>query len=250
MTEYLNILLDNIQKDEGKKINYLIESNIIYYQEVFNTLLKEAPSYTLLLFAKYIKKVSKEDKIVIVNELIRRNSIVDVFNFAFEVDDPPVKLLEEAIVKSRLAHFIYVFARDVKGANINILEEAIIDIGNAEYIFRFAKDVKGANISNLTNAIIKSNNAKYICLFAIYVPNANIELLEEALVNIGDINEYQSFLEYKKELQDKYFDNLNNSIANDNKIDIEENREKYTYLFKEPSAKAKLLVKKITKRAY
>lgn len=250
MTKYLDSLFWDLVNGKSELFNKLIDNGIINYNEVLENLLNEGDSTKLYRFAKYINKVSREDKIKIANKIIERGTTAFIVYYAKDVEGAPVELLEDAIIKSDSLEYQYEFAKDVKGANIGRLEDAVISGGNAEYIFRFALNVPGANIIKLAQAITKTNDSKYICLFFINISNLDVSLFEDALVRIGNIDDYKKFLEYKEKLQDEYFNKLCSSINNDDMSDLEVNRERYAYLFKEPSDKAKVLIKKLSDRGY
>ena len=254
MTDYLYFVL-KLLDEEAKKggpitINKLIEAHIIDYDELLSTLLSEGTASKLYSFARYVERVSKADKLTIATKLVERRAILEMFYMARDISDAPILLLEEAIIASRSGHFIYLFAKEVKEANIELLENAIIDLADSKSIFRFAVNVPGANLEKLTSAIIKTHDAKYICLFATSIPGVNLPLLEEELVRTGDITEYQKFLAYKKKVQDEDYLKLSDAIAGQNMDDLEKNRERYSYLFRESSSEAKALIKKINDSGY
>ena len=250
MTKYLESLFWDLVRGKSELFNKLIDNDIINYNEVLEELLNEGDHTKLYRFAKYINKVSREDKIRIANKIIERGITAFIVYYAKDIEGAPVKLLEDAIIKSGSLEYQYEFAKDVKGANIDRLESAIISSGSAEYIFRFALNVPSANIIKLASAITKTNASNYICLFFINISNLDVSLFEEALVRIGNIDDYKRFLEYKEKLQDEYYNKLCTSINNNDMSDLEVNRERYTYLFKEPSAEAKVLIKKLNDRGY
>ena len=250
MTTYLKEILNRIDKDNGKTFNLLVGKGIIDYKEVLVNLLKEGTDEELYKYLKLVNKLTNEEKELIFDELIRRKSLAYLCMCANEIECAPIEKIERVIIDSKLPGYIRLFARTIKGANIHLLEDAIIEVGNAESIYFFAKENKEINIDKLTNAIIEKNTAKYIFLFANYVPGANMYFLEEALINIGDIDVYKEFLEYKESVQNKIFTDIYDSINSNNLEDLELNKEKYASLFKEPSSKAKALIKKINDRGY
>ena len=85
--------------------------------------------------------------------------------------------IQNYVISTKNAEYIYDFARSIKGANIQKLEDAIIRSKNAKYIYVFARSIEGANIQKLEDAIIKTKNVKYIEEFAEYVKGANKERL-------------------------------------------------------------------------
>lgn len=250
MTTYLKWIIKNIESDKGKVFNLLIDKGIINYKEVLSVLIYNGTDEELYNYVKYINILTKEDKRLVLDELIRRKSPEFLLRYACEIEDAPVEEIEKIIIELKMPNYIGLFALKVKGANIPLLEKSIIENANAGNIYFFAKDIKGANINNLTNAIIDTNDAKYICLFAKNIPGANIELLEEALINTGNLDEYKNFLIHKQKVQEEYFTKLCYSINNNDMEDLDKNRDNYAYLFEEPSTKAKSLIKKLNDRGY
>ena len=250
MTTYLKAMIKNIEADKGKAFNLLIEKGIISYKEVLSILLYNGTDEELYNYVKYISSLTKEEKRLVLDELIRRKSATVLLRFGCEIEDAPVEEIEGVIVELGMPGIIRLFALKVKGANIPLLEKTIIENGSAESIYFFAKDIVGASVDNLTNAIINTKDARFINLFAKNVKGANIELLEDAIVDTGNLDEYKDFLEYKNKVQEEDYTRLYNAIKDNSISDLERNRERYAYLFKEPSTKAKSLVKKISDRGY
>ena len=250
MTKYLDSLFWDLVNEKSELFNKLIDNGIINYNAVLEILLNEGDPTKLYRFAKYINKVSKEDKIRIADKIIERGTTAFIVYYAKDVLDAPIELLEDAIIKSGSLEYEYEFAKDVKGANISRLEDAIISRGSAEYIFRFALNVSDANINKLARAITKTDDSKYICLFVMNIPDLDLSLFDDTLVRIGNIDDYKKFLEYKIRIQDEYYSKLCSSIKDNDIEDLELNKERYAYLFKEPSVKAKVLIKKFNDRGY
>ena len=109
-----------------------------------------------------------------------------IFCFAKFVKGANISKLEDAIIATEDAKYIYLFARDIKGANILRLEDAIIAINNIKYMFYFARDIKGANIEKIEDAIIAYGDFEFIYYFAEEVEGANIEKLEDAIIATGN----------------------------------------------------------------
>ena len=109
-----------------------------------------------------------------------------IFRFAKLVKGANISKLEDAIIATKDAKYIYLFARDVKGANILRLEDAIIAINNIKYMFYFARDIKGANIEKIEDVIIAYGDFKFIYDFAEEIEGANIEKLEDAIIATGN----------------------------------------------------------------
>ena len=109
-----------------------------------------------------------------------------IFRFAKLVKGANISKLEDAIIATGDAEYIFYFARDIEDANISKLEDAIIATEDAKYIYLFARDIKGANILRLEDAIIATDNIKYMFYFARNIKGANIEKIEDAIIAYGD----------------------------------------------------------------
>ena len=68
------------------------------------------------------------------------------------------------------------------------MEDAIIATGDAEYIYYFARDVKDANIKKLENAIMETKNAKYICCFIQVMYGSSI-IIDRDVRSIGTVED-------------------------------------------------------------
>ena len=154
--------------------------NIVLDDKQMDIVLKLAPKY-ILPFA--IKNWDSK----LENAIIATCDAEYIFYFAKLVKGANISKLEDAIITTEDAKYIYLFARDIKGANISKLEDAIIATEDAEHIYLFAKDVKGTNISKLEDAIIATEDAKYIYLFARDIKGANILRLEDAIIATDNI---------------------------------------------------------------
>ena len=121
------------------------------------------------------------------NKVIKTKNARYIYLFAIDVKEVNIEKLENEIIETKSARYIYLFAKDVKGSNIEKLENAIIETKNARYIYEFALYIKGANIEKLENAIIETKNARYIYEFALYIKGANIEKLENAIIETKNV---------------------------------------------------------------
>ena len=137
------------------------------------------------------------DKEIACEAVIESKNAEYIYKIAIVIDINIVKL-EDAIIQTGNAKFIFYFARDVKGASIEKLEDAIIQIGNAEFMYDFSEFIEGANIPKLEDAIIQTGNAEFMFYFAKSQKGANIEKLEDAIIQTGDaewINRYAMEIE-------------------------------------------------------
>ena len=153
--------------------------NIVLDDKQMDIVLKLAPKY-ILKFA--IKNWDSK----LENAIIATGDADYIFCFAKFVKGANISKLEDAIIATEDAKYIYLFARDIKGANILRLEDAIIAINNIKYMFYFARDIKGANIEKIEDAIIAYGDFEFIYYFAEEVEGANIEKLEDAIIATGN----------------------------------------------------------------
>ena len=97
------------------------------------------------------------------------SSFIKYMNKIHSLGDETKDLFEDIqdyVISTKIAEYIYYFAIHIEGANIEKLEDAIITLKSPYYILCFAQFVKGANIKKLEDAIIATQNAEYIHHFA------------------------------------------------------------------------------------
>ena len=242
----INEIIQNIQNndydycgdhhDELKAIlNYLLLSTLkynTYYDycmlEVFatkvgNIILDDKQMYIVLkLTPKYILTfaINKWNS-KLENAIIATGDAEYIYLFARDVKGANISKLEDAIIATDDAEYIFYFARDIESANIKKLENAILASSDAEYIYLFARDVKGANISKLEDAIIATNNIEYIFYFARDIKGANIEKLENVIIADGD---FEFIYYFAKEVEGATISKLEDAI-------IATGNAKYIYKF-------------------
>ena len=129
-------------------------------------------------FSKEEKLNKEKNKLKEVEDLLKKSFIDGSFStgdYKYFINYIGLKNLENKVIKTKNAGYIYSFAEYVNGANnIEKLENSIIETKDAWYIYLFAKDVKGANIEKLENAIIETKNVEYIYLFARDIKGVNL----------------------------------------------------------------------------
>lgn len=154
--------------------------NIVLDDSQIDMVLNLKPKY-ILIFATSSMNSKLEDGIIATSDAYY------IYKFARFVKGANIEKLEDAIIATSNIKYIYYFARDIKGANHSKLTDAAISIGNAEYIYYFARYIKGANIEKLGDAIIATGIVKYIYYFARDVKGVNLSKLEDAIIAIGNI---------------------------------------------------------------
>lgn len=78
-----------------------------------------------------LKEVNREKLIKTLGDI---NSAMYVYFTAMFMDNPPLKLLEDALVRCDDAQYIYSFALDIEGASHERIATRLLEIGNIEYI--------------------------------------------------------------------------------------------------------------------
>lgn len=218
----LNYLLLSILKHNTYYYDYycMLEmfvakvGNIVLDDKQMDIVLKLAPKY-ILTFA--IKNWDSK----LENAIIATGDADYIFRFAKLVKGANISELEDAIIATGDAEYIFYFARDVKGANISKLEDAIIATEDAKYIYLFARDIKGANILRLEDTIIAINNIKYMFYFARDIKGANIEKIEDVIIAYGD---FKFIYDFAEEVEGANIEKLEDAI-------IATGNAEYIYLF-------------------
>ena len=177
----LSILKHNTYYDYYSMLEMFVAKvgNIVLDDKQMDIVLKLAPKY-ILTFA--IKNWDSK----LENAIIATGDADYIFLFAKLVKGANISKLEDAIIATGDAEYIFYFARDIEGANISKLEDAIIAINNIKYMFYFARDIKGANIEKIEDVIIAYGDFKFIYDFAEEIEGANIEKLEDAIIATGN----------------------------------------------------------------
>lgn len=140
-------------------------------------------SLETLLKIKDKKELTKESK-KLEKYVIENNNPVLAYRLAFELDDREVRTtkLQNFIIDTRNARYIYKFAREINRSNVNKLQSAIIKCGNVLQITRFGCFVKGADRAAIEDIIVKSENAKSAYLYIKFVKSCNINRLKPIIL--------------------------------------------------------------------
>lgn len=127
------------------------------------------------------------------------------------ISDISTDALVEKVAKTNIARYIYYFSQNFQGLNtrqIKKLEEAIILTKNAKFIYLFAVNSSQKDIKKLEEAILETQNAEYIYYFAKqYLKDIELERFEEELKKIGNeeaIKKFNKLLPFSKKIK-KYF---------------------------------------------
>ena len=177
---------DNMLEEFARSVR-----NITLDDKQMDRILNLPPRY-ILIFA-----INKWDS-KLEDAIIATGDAYYIYEFARRVKGANIRKLEDAIIATEDAEYIYKFALAIKGANPSKLEDAIIATKDAEYIYKFALDIEGANLSKLENAIIATENARYIYKFAKDISDANIEKLTNKIISTGNAQYIYLFAKYVK----------------------------------------------------
>ena len=153
--------------------------NIILDDKEIDIVLNLEPRY-ILNFAINTMNSKLEDAIIATNDAYY------IYNFALAVKGANISKLEDAIIATEDEEYIFYFARDVKGADIKKLSAGISATRNAEYIYNFAYLIEGADKEVLTDGIIASGDAEYIYIYALQIKGINIEKLTDGIIATGN----------------------------------------------------------------
>ena len=153
--------------------------NIILDDKEIDIVLNLEPRY-ILNFAINTMNSKLEDAIIATNDAYY------IYNFALAVKGANISKLEDAIIATEDAEYIFYFARDVKGADIKKLSAGISATRDAEYIYNFAYLIEGADKEVLTDGIIASGDAEYIYIYALQIKGINIEKLTDGIIATGN----------------------------------------------------------------
>ena len=164
---------DNMLEEFARSVR-----NITLDDKQMDRILNLPPRY-ILTFA-----INKWDS-KLEDSIIATNDAYFIYSFALAVKGANIRKLEDTIIATEDAEYIYYFARDVKGADIKKLSAGISATKNAEYIFKFAAVIDESDKEVLTDGIIATGNAEYMFYFARAVEGANLSKLEDAIIAIG-----------------------------------------------------------------
>ena len=150
---YLQNVVLNVEKNQGKLLNLLIESKIVDLELATKEVIKSNDAEAIYYFARYIKNADK-------------------------------KVLAEKIISTNNAFYICEFAF-LEGVLPDILIDKIISLKDGKYIYYLAKNLKSAPIEKLSLAMLNTTNPEFIYFFLLYVPNVPIKMFINHLMNLG-----------------------------------------------------------------
>ena len=147
-------------------------------------------------------KVKKLEKYVIENH----NPFL-AFRLSIELDERNISTtkLQNFIINSRDAKYIYKYAREIRRANVKKLQNAIMECGNILQITHFGCFIRGANKKIIEDMIIEADNPKSAYLYLRFVKFCNIKKLKHIIIKSKRpryLFELAKFLKNKKEIEE------------------------------------------------
>ncbi len=220
----------------------LVELGIIPKDIACNDVIEyKEPDYILEFARRFGNKCNIRD---LEDAIINTHNAQYIYAFACNVERVDILKLEDALIYVFLYTVCYHndfeclcdFA-NLTGADISKLEDAIIKKNTALYIYEFAKKVKDANILKLEDAIITTWDLLYIFVFARDIKGANIQKLEDAVIQY-DVMDGAYIKRFINEVSGANIEKLNESL----KVLNEKNKIAYiTSKFKDSPKLIKLL---------
>lgn len=153
MNQNLRDIILNVEKNQGKLLNLLIESKIIDLKLATAEVMASNDAQAIYYFARYINGADKDS-------------------------------LEEKIINTNDPYYICEFAC-LKGVSPEALINKIISLKDGKYIYYLAKNLKSAPIEKLSLAMLNTTNPEFIYFFLLYVPNVPIKMFINHLMNLG-----------------------------------------------------------------
>lgn len=153
MNQNLRDIILNVEKNQGKLLNLLIDSKIVDLELATAEVMASNDAQAIYYFARYINGADKDS-------------------------------LEEKIINTNDPYYICEFAC-LKGVSPEALINKIISLKDGRYIYYLARNLKSAPIEKLTFAMLNTNDPKFIYFFLMYVPNVPIKVFINHLMNLG-----------------------------------------------------------------
>ena len=130
---YLQDVVLNVEKNQGKLLNLLIESKIVDLELATKEVIKSNDAEAIYYFARYIKNA---DKKVLAKKIISTNNAFYICEFAFLEGVLPDILIDK-IISLKDGKYIYYLAKNLKSAPIEKLSLAMLNTTNPEFIYFF-----------------------------------------------------------------------------------------------------------------
>ena len=104
-----------------------------------------------------------EDKEPIFDELLKRGDPKTLYDLALGSVGEKYKKIEQALIQTRNAEYIYRLATNQKEeTNIKVLENTLLEIGDAYYLVGFAEDVEGADLTKIREVVYKNGTQEQV----------------------------------------------------------------------------------------
>lgn len=197
---YLQDVVLNVEKNQGKLLNLLIESKIVDLELATKEVIKSNDAEAIYYFARYIKNA---DKKVLAEKIISTNNAFYICEFAFLEGVLPDILIDK-IISLKDGKYIYYLAKNLKSAPIEKLSLAMLNTTNPEFIYFFLLYVPNVPIKMFINHLMKLGSYEYIARLIIFYEQSKIEKdsKENPVTNYLE-NHYLDLLEFMKTCSDK-----------------------------------------------
>jgi len=203
MKNYMYKLLEQIYEDKGKKINYLIDTEVLTKNFIIKKAIESKNAYTLYNVALYINNLTKEDIDKIAEVIIKIGDLDTLYLYAENIPNAPIDKITNIIIENGNAKYIFRLALCTKEKPYYIkkLMNEIINLKEAEYIYLFTEalfsNLEYKDIDKLENAIIKTKDLEYIYEFAKNIKRASIRKLALTIIK----TENEEYIQKLKELE-------------------------------------------------
>ena len=197
---YLQDVVLNVEKNQGKLLNLLIESKIVDLELATKEVIKSNDAEAIYYFARYIKNA---DKKVLAEKIISTNNAFYICEFTFLEGVLPDILIDK-IISLKDGKYIYYLAKNLKSAPIEKLSLAMLNTTNPEFIYFFLMYVPNVPIKVFINHLMNLGSYEYIARLIIFYEQSKIEKdSKENLVTNYLENHYLDLLEFMKTCSDK-----------------------------------------------
>ena len=196
---YLQDVVLNVEKNQGKLLNLLIESKIVDLELATKEVIKSNDAEAIYYFARYIKNA---DKKVLAKKIISTNNAFYICEFAFLEGVLPDILIDK-IISLKDGRYIYYLAKNLKSAPIEKLSLAMLNTTNPEFIYFFLLYVPNTPISLFIEQLIKLSSYEYLAKLIIFYDNSQTqkELQENPIIKYLETH-YLDLIEYMKTCPD------------------------------------------------
>lgn len=202
MKNYMYDLLTKIDEDKGKKINHLINAEVLSKNFIIKKAVESKDANVLYNIALYINGLTMQDIDKITEYIIKTGNFSVLYEFAGNIPNAPLDKIVDKIIEMEESKYIFRLAICIKDKTeyIQRLTNAIINLKEPEYIYLYTRDLfqnlGPTEVDRLEDAIIKTEDLWYIYEFAKNIKRVSTKKLILAIIKSGD----ESFIEQLREL--------------------------------------------------